>query len=206
MISSYFQYRLNQQIFRPASKHRDSFSHLPDIVSVKKIGLILSILGLLGVIVWGTLFFTQNFMVAQTVRLTAETVTVPENNFTDSKTTLPKNLVDVKKFTVKISNSGGLRALNQCGEGFTDMNYETLKGKQLLAAHNDCGPGSKVLAMELGDIVVIENQGEYQVTDLMDSPKRSDITVVNSMKGNVILQSCYFHSKTLKFVGLTPVS
>ncbi len=164
---------------------------------MKRLGVILIALGLVALVAWGSVQFAGDKVVTEVRKISTPVVKVtpPEGG----------EPVEVRKYTVTISNTGGEREMDYCAGGFTEMvNYAGLEGRRLLSAHNNCG-GDVILPMEVGDHVIIEGEREYVITELRDTGKSIDTSAVNDMNGEVLLQSCYYEGSSMKFAALTPV-
>lgn len=189
-----------------------------------KLGIIGTVVALVGVLGMGAVYAfeaNQDQMVTEQLRDAApviealpEPTQLPEPSTSSSPTPAPSTPAEpapepepvVRQYTITISNSGGGAEMDECLGGFTEMTvYQGLGDKRLLSAHNICG-GDVVLAMELGDHVIIEGEGEYVITDTRDTPKKTTTEAIHDMDGSVLLQTCYHHENKMKFVALTPVA
>lgn len=175
------------------------------MVIMKKLSFTLIFLGLICFAIYGVYQVFADQIATETRKAQAETIEIaPPQGATNTLTP-----VTVKRYTVKVSNTGGAEQMDYCAGGFTRMTtYTGLTGKEILSAHNNCG-GDIVLPMETGDHVLIEGDKEYVVTEIRDTPKTVTTHEVDDMDGVILLQTCYYSwskTNTMKFVSLQPVS
>lgn len=173
---------------------------------MKKISIILIALGLILISVWGGIKLFGDNIVSEVKKNSAEVIEVPDTQ--NLKQVAPETpTVEVRRYTVSISNKGGEEEMDACRGGFTEMTgYPELGEHRLLSAHNNCG-GDVVLPMVTGDHVIIEGDQEYAITEIRDTPKHDVTTdVMKDMNGIIFLQSCYYNDNHMKFVALTPVN
>lgn len=168
---------------------------------VKKISVTFLTIGSLLIVFLTLYFFLEDEIRAEYKKQEAALINVQP--LPDERNGETGNNVTVRQYTVHVSNMGGDPEMDLCADGFTEMTtYTTLEPKRLLSQHNRCG-GDIVLPMLIGDHVIIENEGEYVITDLKDTPKQSTVDAIKNMNGDVLLQSCYYEGDKMKFVALT---
>lgn len=118
----------------------------------------------------------------------------------------PQEIIQVRQYSISVTNSGGQRELDACTGGFTEMlDQEDLDEKTLLSAHNNCR-GDVILPIVVGDRVVIENRGVFEVIDSRDTRKKATSDEISDMNGEILLQTCYYREDRMKFLALTPIS
>lgn len=107
---------------------------------------------------------------------------------------------------VRLGVRGGQYELNRCDGTFIEMaSYETEGLQPVYAAHNNC-KGEVILPLEVGDIIEIEGEGEYTISEERHTKKTWSTTdEILGMEGDFILQSCYYGEDRMKFISMTPV-
>jgi hypothetical protein len=169
---------------------------------MKKIAYLLIFLGIALLGTWGAINFFGDNIVSEVKKSEAETIEVQKQV---SPITPAIETVEVKRYTIHISNEGGEPEMDACANGFTNMTvYKNLGEHKLLSQHNHCG-GDIIIPMEQDDHVIIEGDQEYVITELRETTKTSRTSEIKDMNGEVILQSCYYRENRMKFVALTPV-
>lgn len=114
-------------------------------------------------------------------------------------------------WTTYVANSGGQSVVDQCAGGLTA--YTASDGGAFfsvpyLAIHNTCG-GAPILRLSVGETVVITSGGSagtYQVVDSRDVVQGATTDAVADVAGDILLQTCYFNSTTMRVVGAVKVS
>ena len=102
------------------------------------------------------------------------------------------------KWSVRVVNRGGQRAINACRGGLT--RWGTVYGKRYYAVHNYCG-GAPILHLKKGNVIKISGK-KYVVVSTRVVRKGATIRAVRGMKGSALLQTCYFHSRYMRVVGV----
>ena len=114
-------------------------------------------------------------------------------------------------WTTYVANSGGQSVVDQCAGGLTA--YTASDGGAFfsvpyLAIHNTCG-GAPILQLAVGELVVITSggtAGTYQVVDSRDVVQGATTDALAGVAGDILLQTCYFNSTTMRVVGAVKVS
>jgi hypothetical protein len=180
---------------------------------MKKLGIAIMTLGVLLLAGYGIFHFMGDAVVSEIRKNTDSTIVqVPapasassETSEASSPDNAPPATVDVRQYTIRVTNEGGEEAMDACSGGFTRMlGYEGLEEKEMLSAHNNCG-GDVILPIEVGDRVVIEGQGTYTVQETRDTGKTIYTDAVVDMNGSILVQTCYYQDQTMKFLALAPV-
>lgn len=111
-----------------------------------------------------------------------------------------------KPHQVALGPVGGQMELDMCSgswirlEDFADVKELT----PLYGLHNYCG-GRKALDWDAGDEVQVKGKGLHVISDIRDvSAKADTVDVVKDMKGKLVLQTCHWGNKKLRFVALAP--
>ncbi|SDD29686.1 Putative peptidoglycan binding domain-containing protein [Sanguibacter gelidistatuariae] len=114
-------------------------------------------------------------------------------------------------WTTYVANSGGQATIDLCAGGLTAFRGDdghAFFSVPYLTIHNNCG-GAPILKLSTGDTVVITGggvDGTYQVVDSRDVSQGSTTDAVEGVAGDILLQTCYFNSTTMRVVGATKVS
>ena len=113
---------------------------------------------------------------------------------------------DAPPIEISLGRWGGTREVDSCDGKFIGLSeYRRMEGLQdTYAAHNRCN-GDQILYLGRGDTLFIDGV-EYRVTDLRDLRKRnSKISELVGIEGEIILQSCFYNSLWMRFVGVEKV-
>lgn len=107
---------------------------------------------------------------------------------------------------VVLGASGGQVELDRCDGTFTHLHsYDRDDIAHVWAAHNTCS-GDVVLPREIGDRIEVRRAGTatlYEVVDARDLPKTWSTTDdLLGLRGELILQTCYFGEQRMRFIGL----
>jgi len=108
--------------------------------------------------------------------------------------------------TIRLGGVGGRRALDRCDGTFIEMrSYRMANVPPVYAAHNVCG-GDEILTWKVGDTVAIAGRDTlYRVVEKRHTPKWSMVTKLRGMKGELVVQTCYYGQNKMRFLGLEPL-
>ena len=117
------------------------------------------------------------------------------------------NKVRGKHVTVKLGKKGGLREVDRCDGTWIEMTSYELEGLQpVYAAHNMC-KGDKILPLKKGDRIKVKGGEMYQIADIRYLKKTWSTTdKLLGMRGDLILQSCFYGENRMKFISLVKES
>jgi len=111
-----------------------------------------------------------------------------------------------------IANTGGQEQVNECAGGLTNLtavsDYLTrVEGspKINLPIHNECG-GRPILELQDGDLVLIENLGEFVVVADRTVERGGDADDLLGLPGTVLLQTCHDSGNQMRVVALAAVA
>ena len=119
--------------------------------------------------------------------------------------------------SVALGVAGGEAELDRCDGTFTRMVDYTAPETDIppvWAAHNNCG-GDVLLSWELGDRLTLTGPGAsgasgqvFEVVEVRHAPRDgADLTALDGMSGDLIVQTCYYRPDTrMRFLALEPVS
>lgn len=119
-------------------------------------------------------------------------------------------VVPASEPVIKLGIDGGQPELDVCdGTWISQIEYVEILDIPSYSAHNGCG-GDVILNKGLGDTVKIqERNGEintYKVVDTFSEKKEGTyISDIRGHDGEMLLQTCYWDSVTLKFLMLDKV-
>lgn len=107
---------------------------------------------------------------------------------------------------VRLGDEGQIRDLDDCDGTFTEMVSYRLDGvPPLYAAHNYCG-GDAILGWDIGQHVrVAGSDTVYEVVEERRTVKWADAHLLQGMRGEFLLQTCFHGQNLMRFVGLEPV-
>ena len=107
---------------------------------------------------------------------------------------------------VRLGDEGQIRDLDDCDGTFTEMVSYRLDGvPPLYAAHNYCG-GDAILGWDIGQHVrVAGSDTVYEVVEERRTVKWADAHLLQGMRGEFLLQTCFYGQNLMRFVGLEPV-
>lgn len=107
---------------------------------------------------------------------------------------------------ITLNGEGGMPELDKCDGGFTEMvSYREDGVLPLYAAHNNCG-GDIILGWDLGQQVRIKGSTViYEVVEERHTPRWSDAERLKGMKGEFMLQTCYYGQNRMRFLSLAPL-
>jgi len=107
---------------------------------------------------------------------------------------------------VRLGDEGQIRDLDDCDGTFTEMVSYRLDGvPPLYAAHNYCG-GDAILGWDIGQHVrVAGSDTVYEVVEERRTVKWADAQLLQGMRGEFLLQTCFYGQNLMRFVGLEPV-
>lgn len=175
---------------------------------MKKLGIALVALGSLVLLGVGLFYIFGDSVVSEIRKETSSKIVevkAPPAPVADSVPAAPApEPVQVRQYSIAVANSGGEEALDACTGGFTKMDQDGMEGKTIIAAHNNCG-GDILLPIVVGDQVVIEGQGTYRVAETRDTEKSIYPSAIVDMKGEILVQTCYYGVQKMKFLALEPV-
>ena len=108
--------------------------------------------------------------------------------------------------TIRLGGVGGRKALDRCNGKFIEMrSYRMRDVPPVYAAHNVCG-GDVILRWKVGDTVRIDGRDTlYRVVEKRHTPKWSLVTKLRGMKGELVVQTCYYGQNKMRFLGLEPI-
>lgn len=113
--------------------------------------------------------------------------------------------------TVVLGGQGGQAEIDRCDGTFVRLAEfaEVHDLQPTYSAHNGCG-GNAILPLGIGDVVdVVGEDGvvvQHEVVDVRNVPQRTSTTEdVKGMGGEILVQTCYWDDRTMKFTGLAPV-
>ena len=109
---------------------------------------------------------------------------------------------------ITLGADGNESTMDRCDGTFTHMvEYDDVAGLQpLWAAHNKCR-GDVILGWQVGQTVKVEGgsaPGLYMVVDRKVELRGVTAGELRGMAGDFILQSCFYGSKDMLFLGLSP--
>lgn len=109
--------------------------------------------------------------------------------------------------TITLGKLGGKRELNRCDGSFTEMQSYRITGVlPVYAAHNNCG-GAIILGWRMGEKVKITgSELIYEVIDERHTKKWANIASLRGMKGELLVQTCFFGQNKMRFLALRPVT
>lgn len=107
--------------------------------------------------------------------------------------------------TVRLGGLGGQKQVDRCDGSFIEIeSYRIVQELQpTYSAHNGCGGGA-ILPLQVGSQLFV-NGDKYVVVSLRDLPKTSKVSQIVGMDGDIILQTCYWRSNTMKFIGIEKI-
>ena len=114
-------------------------------------------------------------------------------------------------WTTYVANSGGQSTVDLCAGGLTaysDADGGAFYSVPYLAIHNNCG-GAPILQLSAGDSVLITGggtAGTYEVVDSRDVTQGATTDALAGMAGDILLQTCYFNSTTMRVVGAVKIT
>lgn len=138
-----------------------------------------------------------------TPTLTAQYSQMFTNSIYDTTPPPPVNLTP----TVTLGGKGGDKELDYCNGKFIEMiDYQKVRDvNKIYSAHNSCG-GATIIPLNHGDEIIVSGT-KYTVVSIKNSPKvGTGVTDLIGMEGDIILQTCYYRSSMMKFVGLEKVT
>lgn len=120
--------------------------------------------------------------------------------------------------SVALGAAGVESDLDRCDGTFTQLTEYAVSGAEVppvWAAHNSCG-GDVILSWELGDRVTLTGHGAeandltgqvFEVVEVRHAPKYGgDVSVLDGMDGELVVQSCYYRPDTrMRFLALAPL-
>lgn len=107
--------------------------------------------------------------------------------------------------TVRLGGKGGVAELDRCNGRYIEMvEYQKVRDIQkIYSAHNSCG-GAAIIPLNIGDELSVDGI-MYKVLSIKNSPKQgTGVAGLAQMgiEGDIILQTCYFRSSQMKFIGI----
>jgi len=107
---------------------------------------------------------------------------------------------------IRLGDEGEIRDLDDCDGSFREMVSYRLDGvPPLYAAHNFCG-GDAILGWDIGQQVrVAGSDTVYEVVEERRTVKWADAHLLQGMRGEFLLQTCFYGQNLMRFVGLEPV-
>ena len=102
-------------------------------------------------------------------------------------------------WSVRVTNSGGQRAIDACTGGLTRWTYK-VNGKPYYAIHRHCG-GKPILSLKKGQVIKISGK-KYKVVSSRNIKKGARASVLRGLPGSRYLQTCYYRSKWMRVVGV----
>lgn len=108
--------------------------------------------------------------------------------------------------TIILGDKGGAREVDSCSGAFVEMEaYRSGLDIPWYSAHNNCN-GQNILPLQMGDEFLVEGQGKYVVTDFKEEYKEGTfVSDLVGIKGEIILQTCYWNSDLMKIIAAEPV-
>lgn len=109
--------------------------------------------------------------------------------------------------TVTLGPLGGIREMNWCDGRFIELESYRISGVlPVYAAHNNCG-GDVILSWNLGDRVQITGSDiVYEVVEERHTKKWGNVGSLRGMKGELLLQTCFYGQDTMRFLALEQVA
>lgn len=127
----------------------------------------------------------------------------------DTKVMVEKLALAGTRPSIHLEGAGGTRELDAAEHGrFVEMvSYRYGQIPPVFAAHNNRG-GDVILGWNVGDEVdVVDSEGNsvtYRVIDDRTTSKTSKVDKLEGLRGEIILQSCYYGEDRMRFLGLSP--
>lgn len=108
---------------------------------------------------------------------------------------------------IVLGGKGGDKEVDACSGAFTEMEaYRPGLDIPWYSAHNNCN-GQDILSLQVGDEFIVEGQGKYVVTDFKEEYKEGTfVSDLVGIKGDIILQTCYWNSNLMKIIAAVPSS
>lgn len=107
---------------------------------------------------------------------------------------------------VRLGGLGGMPELDQCtGEYIEVESYRVVPDlPPVYAAHNNCG-GDVMLSWKQGSIVRVDGTDDlYVVGEERHTPKWTELSSLEGMDGEFILQTCFYGEDRMRFIALVP--
>ncbi|MDR2704092.1 MAG: hypothetical protein LBB58_07110 [Cellulomonadaceae bacterium] len=139
-----------------------------------------------------------------------DTAAKAENKAPKTATTSAKkaNLTSKYAYKTHLANAGGQAAIDECTGGLTNMTAVTeylsaVEGasKAYYPIHNECG-GRPILSLKVGEKVLIENIGKFEVVATRNITRGEKATVLAGMPGSVLIQTCFDKGDEMRVVAL----
>ena len=108
--------------------------------------------------------------------------------------------------TVTLGPLGGMKEMDWCDGRFIEMESYRISGVlPVYAGHNKCG-ADIILGWNIGDHVKIAGSDIiYEVVEERHTKKWDNIASLRGMKGELILQTCFWGQNKMRFLSLAPV-
>lgn len=108
--------------------------------------------------------------------------------------------------TITLGGEGGEAELDHCTGEFIELVSYRIDGVlPVYAAHNNCG-GDIILAWPMGQVVRVEGSDVlYEVVDERHTRRDASVSDLIGMRGEFVVQTCYYGENRMRFLGLAPV-
>jgi len=119
--------------------------------------------------------------------------------------TLPAFPMSDYAWTTFVANVDSQEAIDACEGGLTySPEISDILGKPYYPIHNFC-KGLPILDLQVGDLVYIEDVGDFRVVGAQDVTKGDTTAAIMDLPGSAVLQTCYEIGDKMRVVGIDPV-
>lgn len=107
---------------------------------------------------------------------------------------------------IRLGGAGGQAELDACDAKWVEQTtYRVDDLQPVYAAHNYCG-GDIALDWDTGDLVDVAGRGLHRVTDVKAIPSTARADDLIGLKGELLLQTCFWGSERTRIVALSRMS
>lgn len=140
----------------------------------------------------------QQAAIATQTEVRADTTAQPEQG-------TPTQPAQNYAWSTFVANVDSQAAIDSCAGGLTySPEISDILGKPYYPIHNYC-KGLPILDLQIGDLVHIEDVGDFKVVGAQDVNKGDTTSDIASLPGSAILQTCYEKGNKMRVVGIEPV-